>query len=270
MGEDFDVGPFGRLLPRPSTPLPHTVLFSNIRPHEPPGISNNMTPRAFFSNDVPINNELSGPGQQLPSVSHILSGRSYHDYSPVERPPSQEGVNIFHRPQYSRGNSGGFTQGLPGPYGHYSHPHSNQARYGNRNDMPLPNSFSLPSPNSDHTLHRRSIPSPLSRADGPASSGSESTADQPRAPRVVREEDIPGSGVCYIYDDGTHCPKAVNGDSVNPQWGVTKAGKPRKRLAQACATCREKKIRCDPGSSLSKCSQCLKFNRECRFEQVQL
>lgn len=48
-------------------------------------------------------------------------------------------------------------------------------------------------------------------------------------------------------------------------WGVTKAGKPRKRLSQACITCREKKIKCDPGGG-PKCSQCLRFNRECRFD----
>ena len=83
---------------------------------------------------------------------------------------------------------------------------------------------------------------------------------------VVREEVIPGKGVCYIYDDGTYCQKIINGDAVNPKWGTTKAGKPRKRLGQACNTCREKKIKCDP--SYPKCTQCLKFGRECKFESV--
>lgn len=82
--------------------------------------------------------------------------------------------------------------------------------------------------------------------------------------RVIHEENIPGKGLCYVYDDGTICPKEVNGDAVNPKWGTTKAGKPRKRLGQACNTCREKKIKCDPG--YPKCSQCLRFNRECRFD----
>jgi len=80
----------------------------------------------------------------------------------------------------------------------------------------------------------------------------------------VQEENVPGTGLCYVYDDGTICPKEVNGDAVNPRWGTTKAGKPRKRLGQACNTCREKKIKCDPG--YPKCAQCLRFNRECRFE----
>lgn len=82
---------------------------------------------------------------------------------------------------------------------------------------------------------------------------------------LVGEEIVEGKGLCYIYSDNTHCPKSINGDMVNPKWGTTKAGKPRKRLGQACNTCREKKIRCDP--QVPKCTQCQKFGRECRFEQ---
>ena len=81
---------------------------------------------------------------------------------------------------------------------------------------------------------------------------------------VVTEATIEGKGLCYVYDDGTVCQKVINGDMVNPKWGTTKAGKPRKRLGQACNVCREKKIRCDP--QLPKCAQCQKFGRECKFE----
>lgn len=82
--------------------------------------------------------------------------------------------------------------------------------------------------------------------------------------QVIHEENVPGQGLCYVYDDGSTCPKEVDGDIVNPRWGTTKAGKPRKRLGQACNTCREKKIKCDP--SYPKCSQCQRFNRECKFD----
>ena len=82
-------------------------------------------------------------------------------------------------------------------------------------------------------------------------------------PRVVGEQDIPGEGACWVYEDGSICRKVIDGEAVNAQWGVTKAGKPRKRLAIACTTCREKKIKCDPGEG--KCQQCEKFGRECRF-----
>ena len=82
-------------------------------------------------------------------------------------------------------------------------------------------------------------------------------------PRVVAEQDIPGEGPSWVYEDGTTCKKVIDGEMVNAQWGVTKAGKPRKRLAIACTTCREKKIKCDPAEP--KCVQCEKFGRECRF-----
>ena len=82
--------------------------------------------------------------------------------------------------------------------------------------------------------------------------------------RVVKEENIPGEGPCWVYEDGSHVRKIIDGETVNAQWGVTKAGKPRKRLAIACTTCREKKVKCDPGEP--KCVQCDKFGRECRFQ----
>ena len=87
-----------------------------------------------------------------------------------------------------------------------------------------------------------------------------------RSLRVIDEQYITGEGICYVYEDGSRVQKFIDGENVNPQWGVTKAGKPRKRLAQACTTCREKKIKCDPNSP--KCIQCQKFNRECRFENA--
>ncbi|KAJ4377378.1 hypothetical protein N0V83_000203 [Neocucurbitaria cava] len=62
--------------------------------------------------------------------------------------------------------------------------------------------------------------------------------------------------------DGTYCRAIIDGEPVNPSWGITKAGKPRKRLAQACLTCREKKIKCEPG--YPKCHQCAKSQRVCR------
>lgn len=82
-------------------------------------------------------------------------------------------------------------------------------------------------------------------------------------PRVVGERVIPGEGPCWVYEDGSTCKKVIDGEAVNAQWGITKAGKPRKRLAIACTTCREKKIKCDPGDP--KCVQCEKYGRECRF-----
>lgn len=85
-------------------------------------------------------------------------------------------------------------------------------------------------------------------------------------PRFVRQADVPGEGLCYFYDDGTHCKTHIDGEVVNAHWGVTKAGKPRKRLAIACITCREKKIKCDP--DYPRCTQCEKFGRVCKFKNA--
>lgn len=272
MAGDFILGPFGRLLPRPGASRTSSALSSDTNPRAQSSMPDSMMLRGPLSKDVPINNELPGLGQQLPSVSHILAGRSYHDLVPLEVPPSHDGLGIFNRPQYSRGNSGDMAPGLPHSYGYLSHPQSIRTHRERNDALPSmsPNLLAQPPSHRHQYLPKRPVPSLLSRYDIRPSAGSDATVDQPHMPRVLREEDIPGKGVCYIYDDGSFCPKAIDGDTVNPQWGVTKAGKPRKRLAQACTTCREKKIRCDPGSGLSICSQCSKFNRECRFEQQQM
>jgi hypothetical protein len=83
-----------------------------------------------------------------------------------------------------------------------------------------------------------------------------------RTSRCVGQREIPGEGLCYIYEDGNYIRAVIDGEPVNPSWGITKAGKPRKRLAQACLTCREKKIKCEPG--YPKCHQCAKSQRVCR------
>lgn len=109
---------------------------------------------------------------------------------------------------------------------------------------------------SSYDLSASSIPGPDSARRDTAN------AVKPLA-RVVGEQIIPGEGPCWVYEDGSTCKKVIDGEAVNAQWGITKAGKPRKRLAIACTTCREKKIKCDPGDP--KCVQCEKFGRECRF-----
>ncbi len=85
-------------------------------------------------------------------------------------------------------------------------------------------------------------------------------------PQFMHASEVDGEGMCYFYDDGSHCKAVIDGEPVNPYWGVTKAGKPRKRLAIACMTCREKKIKCDP--EYPRCVQCEKFGRVCKFKNA--
>ena len=107
-----------------------------------------------------------------------------------------------------------------------------------------------------------SLPSP--HGFGDTAHRSPDGANSRAVVKLVREEFFPGEGLCYVYDDGSHVRKVIDGEAVNEQWGVTKAGKPRTRLAIACITCREKKIKCVPGEP--KCVQCDKAGRECRFQ----
>ena len=80
--------------------------------------------------------------------------------------------------------------------------------------------------------------------------------------RYLGIKDFPGEGSYHMYEGGHRIPTHVDGETVNPQWGLTKANKPRKRLALACLDCREKKIKCEPGAI--SCLQCEKAKRQCR------
>ncbi|KAI5310196.1 hypothetical protein KEM55_000660 [Ascosphaera atra] len=109
-------------------------------------------------------------------------------------------------------------------------------------------------------------PTILNPTPATASAGSSNPNKQPRVIRLIGEEHIDGQGLCYIYSDGTHCPKYIKGEAVNANWGITKAGRPRKRLAQACIACRHRKIKCTPG--LPKCEQCKRSGKVCHFENA--
>ena len=122
---------------------------------------------------------------------------------------------------------------------------------------------SIPAPSSSPYEHSYQDPS---HGYSYMSTDARRPASNPTKPvlKVVGEQNIQGEGICYLYEDGSHVKKYIDGETVNAQWGVTKAGKPRKRLAIACINCREKKIRCDPGEP--KCVQCDRSGRECRFQ----
>jgi hypothetical protein len=85
-----------------------------------------------------------------------------------------------------------------------------------------------------------------------------------RFPRFLGDVLLPGQTFCYVCENSSYLrKKAIDREVVDAKWGLTKAGKPRKRLAQACMACRKKKIRCNPNSP--KCAQCNKNGLECRF-----
>ncbi|KAL8726484.1 MAG: hypothetical protein Q9166_006679 [cf. Caloplaca sp. 2 TL-2023] len=145
----------------------------------------------------------------------------------------------------------------------FPHPGAPQQRLSSAYPQPPPQTVPMAGP-SQHPTNQPGLYD-YNSSTGPRSDQSTGNVMQnvKPLPRVVGDQDIPGEGPCWIYEDGSICKKVIDGELVNAQWGVTKAGKPRKRLAIACTTCREKKIKCDPAEG--KCLQCEKFGRECRF-----
>ncbi|CAO2647255.1 Nn.00g081770.m01.CDS01 [Neocucurbitaria sp. VM-36] len=136
--------------------------------------------------------------------------------------------------------------------------------YPSHHDLPGKN-YRPASAASDPTaaFASQSVQDELGDAGRPVRRRLDGTSRAPiRSSRCIGQREMPGEGLCYIYEDGTYCRAIIDGEPVNPSWGITKAGKPRKRLAQACLTCREKKIKCEPG--YPKCHQCVKSQRVCR------
>jgi len=145
----------------------------------------------------------------------------------------------------------------------YGPPHPSQQRPASATS-PAPSNISTATATSDLSSNPHGLGNlPTIKADG---LGPKIWTGTHFLPRFVRAAEVPGEGMCYFYDDGSHCKTVIDGEAVNAHWGVTKAGKPRKRLAIACVTCREKKIKCDP--DYPRCVQCEKFGRICKFKNA--
>ena len=82
-------------------------------------------------------------------------------------------------------------------------------------------------------------------------------------PRSIRADFNPEGGPMQSFVHESIRQNMIDSELFEPQQGLTKAGKPWKRLAVACTTCREKKVKCDPATP--KCLQCKMFGRNCRY-----
>ena len=206
--------------------------------------------------------DVKKTGHQLPPVSHLLTSTTRPNPPPTFHSPTlgssvRPTLERSHSYQHDHPVSPGQTEYLP-PISHaVRSPPDRRHQTLNPVSTAQPNWPSYPGP----VLDKGPDPSPSETS----STGSQAQLP-PVRPHVVDEKYVDGEGWCYIYADGSYCPKNIDGVPVNANWGVTKAGKPRKRLAQACLTCREKKIKCHP--NLPKCDQCQKSGRECRFENA--
>lgn len=295
------VGPFGRILPTvdglspthdprpsPNPSFAESRLFHLPPPHTPGGQlqfgPEPYAPKLFPSAESKIDYDHRGrQNEQLPSVSQLLTPVSRSSAtSPYRRPRSDSQPPLGNYPLHRQGpvtHARAHANSLPVPV--------QESQLQPQQPRSLPPISQLPVPNPDGGArslssgpHLRSPVSPGQNvpsinlppalphppgAGSPADSQPSSTV-APVRPHVIEEKYIDGEGLCYIYVDGSYCPKSIDGVPVNASWGVTKAGRPRKRLAQACLTCREKKIRCHP--NLPKCEQCQKSGRVCRYQNA--
>lgn len=291
------VGPFGRLLPdvdgvppthdpRPSSnpPFPESRFFHLPPPRAAGPLQCGSDPFAPKSHpaDKKIESDRERQNEQLPSVSQLLTPVSHSSApSPYRTPRSDSQPPPGSYPVHRQGSIVPI-HALPVPVQESQqpplppHPQPQQPR-----NLPPISQLPVPRPDGDVRSHSGThLSSPVSpsqhvpsihlapalpRPGSPADSQPQMTV-APVRPHVIEERYIDGEGLCYIYVDGSYCPKSIDGVPVNANWGVTKAGRPRKRLAQACLTCREKKIRCHP--NLPKCEQCQKSGRVCRFRNA--
>jgi hypothetical protein len=83
-----------------------------------------------------------------------------------------------------------------------------------------------------------------------------------------RDDKVHGKTPSTTPVEQSNRPNTATGVPSDSPWGFTKAGKARKRLEQACVSCRKKKTKCEPMSSGSKCSSCEKSGSECYFDNA--
>ncbi|KAL8738867.1 MAG: hypothetical protein Q9181_000394 [Wetmoreana brouardii] len=256
---------------------PHNAQHGQLPPVSQlltPGSQSSDAPSPYSTHQSPTTSEnrrdQSSPRQPgFPSASPTAGGIPYQSAFTAGPYQVASYENVL-----PRGSNFAGTPTLP-QYGMPNQPtqDSNMSLYTHPNAVPQPPYPSYPrqppqiTTMAAPTQHPPNLPGTYDYASNLNASSDPSTSNVTQSvkplPRVLGEQDIPGEGPCWVYEDGSICRKVIDGELVNAQWGVTKAGKPRKRLAIACTTCREKKIKCDPGEG--KCQQCEKVGRECRF-----
>lgn len=285
-------------LPRPLEPRPQHPSFNDQR--RPDAFQNAVSPQSEFrpqSQSLPRLHDLlastSGPpapnppsyrtswgASNAPPTGHQRAD-SYHgrpNYHPPLAPPPQD--HSSYQAQQPRRTELPIIETSPGTIArHDSHvppqsPYYRQpdsAREYNMTPADRPRQASINSypPLSAHSASRPYSPtgpedhyrSPATSLDRPGSSSFAPTGPE-SSKKYLGVREVPGEGAFHVYEGGYRIPTQVDGETVNPAWGLTKANKPRKRLAMACLDCREKKIKCEPGAN--SCLQCEKAKRPCR------
>ncbi|KAJ9413129.1 hypothetical protein QL093DRAFT_1117882 [Fusarium oxysporum] len=248
-----------------TSPLGRTRAPPGDRHHStsyfPPTLSPSISqPRSTYDNKFEAERQ---PFHALPRSWSGSASPRFHDGEHARQKSVAEGqsgrwsVHQEKRPEYSLGSRDSSIR-PPQDQFRLHFPSPKERVVPTYNDQRSPQSARIPLP-TPSTTATEGVPS----KDG---LGPKIWTGTHLLPQFVRAAEVPGEGMCYFYDDGSHCKTVIDGEAVNAHWGVTKAGKPRKRLAIACVTCREKKIKCDP--EYPRCVQCEKFGRICKFKNA--
>ncbi|KOS37035.1 hypothetical protein ACN38_g12190 [Penicillium nordicum] len=278
IGPHYYVGPFGQ-----SADLPYQL--PPPRAHASLQFGSDPFTRQQESSQGKDSRSNHQKPEQLPSVSQILTPTPGTNSGQYPQPFGSSTPNMgrrepaypphYHDPNlqvsptsvHDRGRSESLPQlhtGLPSLSQVALHGHG-----GIRNHTPTRSDPSAtPFPHGQLPFHSASSHDQAPSGELSSPESSNLSRNQPLRPHVVDERVIDGE-LCFVYADGSFCPKFIDGTPVNANWGVTKAGRPRKRLGLACLTCREKKIKCNPNPTpKAVCDQCRKSGRECRFESA--
>ncbi|QIX02101.1 hypothetical protein AMS68_007618 [Peltaster fructicola] len=221
-----------------------------LRAQTLPGVRDILTPPSAQPTYSHQDNWRAGP----PPSQHYFREHTYHAQPPAAYPPRPEYTTQDRRLELPVLE----TRPLPGlPPSPYTSLHTEAGRdYDARPRQLSGGSYARDSVISPYTPYEENgVRSYERHLAGPPI-----VSTDPGKRYVI--EDTP-EGQYYVYENGHRVPVEVDGERVNPQWGLTKANKPRKRLAMACMDCREKKIRCDQRGPT--CLQCEKAKRVCKM-----
>lgn len=227
--------------------------FQNPHDQRLPGIHEILFPRTEARSSTSAT-RLPVDGQpayhiRLPNLQEGFAyGRSISRVSPTAREVSKSSLSQFQmrppvRDSYRQGNmpiatttTSQFSSLLPIPL-LYLEQDPNPAAYHRQKLPPLsgryPRVKSLYDQNMDNMLYDSARKERIPQQQ-PKSGSTYKTITSGRTNKAVDRRYITGNESWYFFNDGSKCPTVIDGEPVNPLWGITKAGKARKRLPQAC------------------------------------
>jgi hypothetical protein len=199
---------------------------------------------------------LLPPPNKDPRVSHYVGSQSlarYRSPSASERIPQdrwQDGLQT--------------RSPITDPLGRVINDHD-RLSHGLASENPIlyPPHFSSIIPIQRQTPGPKNPPYP---SFGPVANHALNGNSELRATHSTRKQVTASSASSITPAEQSSWPNPAAATVVESPWGLTKAGKARKRLEQACVNCRKKKTKCEPMNSSSKCLPCEKNGSDCYFD----